>query len=122
MSSTIIELNENSENTQNISNGDFIVHLKKPIQLEKGNVLKLKSCAIDAIQAQTTSQVVVLPKEEGDTELDLSIDIGYYYLDWGCTILDDDGTGSAGNAGGDGGDNKNFTLMSDVASGWGITY
>ena len=112
-SSIVVELNENNS-IQN-SAGDYKVLLKNPIRLDKGDVVKLKSCALDTITSQKSSEIDVLPRSPGDTTLDLSVSIGYYYNDWGCSFLTDDGTGTAtnGNAGGTGGDNKTFDTMTD---------
>ena len=112
-SSIVVELNE--VNAIKNASGDYKVLLKNPIKLEKGDVVKLKSCALDTITSQKTSEIDVLPLNPGDTKLDLSVSIGYYYNDWGCSFLTDDGTdtATAGNAGGNGGDNKIFSTLTD---------
>ena len=118
MSTTIIELNENGPDSINYDSGDYKIILKEPIVLKKNSVVKLKSAYIDAVAPQNNSQIIVPPDTPGGKTATLGISVGYYYLDWGCSIKDQAASGddAGGDAGGDDGSNKNFVMFKDSAA------
>ena len=92
-SSIVVELNEKSTNTINYKNGDYKVLLKKPILLEKGDVVKLKGAVVDSVSKTSENNIVnIAPDTPGGTTKTIGFKFAYYQIDWGSSFED---TGAA---------------------------
>ena len=95
MSSIVVELNEKSANTINYSNGDYKVLLKKPILLEKGDVVKLKGAVVDSVSKTSQNNIVNIdPDTPNGTTKTIGFEFAYYQIDWGSSYQD---TGASGD-------------------------
>ena len=89
MSSIVVELNEKSANTINYSNGDYKVLLKKPILLEKGDVVKLKGAVVDSVSKTSQNNIVNIdPDTPNGTTKTIGFEFAYYQIDWGSSYQD----------------------------------
>jgi len=84
MSQTIIELNQEDINSQSVNNGDYRVNLQKPIVINKGDEIIMKSCFVD--NRIINSNLVelkgdILPDGTRDTIQTITIGFGYYKTD-----------------------------------------
>ena len=92
-SSIVVELNEKSANTINYKNGDYKVLLKKPILLEKGDVVKLKGAVVDSVSKTSENNIVNIdPDTPNGTTKTIGFEFAYYQIDWGSSYQD---TGAA---------------------------
>ena len=92
-SSIVVELNEKSTNTINYKNGDYKVLLKKPILLEKGDVVKLKGAVVDSVSKTSQNNIVNIdPDTPNGTTKTIGFEFAYYQIDWGSSFQD---TGAA---------------------------
>ena len=92
-SSIVVELNEKSANTINYGNGDYKVLLKKPILLEKGDVVKLKGAVVDSVSKTSENNIVNIdPDTPNGTTKTIGFEFSYYQIDWGSSYQD---TGAA---------------------------
>ena len=92
-SSIVVELNEKSGNTINYKNGDYKVLLKKPILLEKGDVVKLKGAVVDSVSKTSENNIVNIdPDTPNGTTKTIGFEFAYYQIDWGSSFED---TGAA---------------------------
>ncbi len=92
-SSIVVELNEKSGNTINYKNGDYKVLLKKPILLEKGDVVKLKGAVVDSVSKTSENNIVNIdPDTPNGTTKTIGFTFAYYQIDWGSSYQD---TGAA---------------------------
>ena len=92
-SSIVVELNEKSANTINYKNGDYKVLLKKPILLEKGDVVKLKGAVVDSVSKTSENNIVNIdPDTPNGTTKTIGFTFAYYQIDWGSSFED---TGAA---------------------------
>ena len=92
-SSIVVELNEKSGNTINYKNGDYKVLLKKPILLEKGDVVKLKGAVVDSVSKTSQNNIVNIdPDTPNGTTKTIGFTFAYYQIDWGSSYQD---TGAA---------------------------
>lgn len=108
--SIIVELAEQAPNSIRLSNGDYSVRLPEPIMIEKGDQVSLKSAFIDNVSAGS-GDINVIPDEAGGSETTVSLNFGYYAVDWGNSTKNegasrafkplfpkDDGTGGTARA------------------------
>ena len=88
-SSIVVELNEKSTNTINYKNGDYKVLLKKPILLEKGDVVKLKGAVVDSVSKTSQNNIVNIdPDTPNGTTKTIGFTFAYYQIDWGSSYQD----------------------------------
>jgi hypothetical protein len=84
MSQTIIELNQEDKNSSSINNGDYTVNLQKPIVINKGDQVVLKSVFVDnRVQNSNTIELKgdILPDGTRDNKQTITIGFGYYKTD-----------------------------------------
>ena len=82
--SIIVELAEQAHNSIRLQNGDYSVRLPEPIMIEKGDQVSLKSAFIDNVSSGS-GDINVIPDEAGGSETTVSLNFGYYVVDWGNT-------------------------------------
>ena len=105
MNNTIIELREKSNNSypnsksvhtatgkQQEINGDYNTILNDPVIVNKGDVIRLKSCFIDS-QTEQDEKIELIqndPLKDGQpvNTTYFKLAWGYYITDWGQTALD----------------------------------
>ena len=84
MSQTIIELNQEDINSSSNTNGDYTVNLQKPLVINKGDQVVLKSCFVDnrVINSNTIElKGDILPDGTRDLKQTITIGFGYYKTD-----------------------------------------
>lgn len=84
MNQTIIELNQEDIHSVSNSNGDYTINLQKPLLINKGDQVLLKSCFVDNRVINSNSIEVkgdILPDGSRDTKQTITIGFGYYKSD-----------------------------------------
>ncbi len=84
MSQTIIELSQQDNTATVHQDGDYTTSLKRPVIIEKGDELILKSCFVDNRISNSKSIVVkgdVLPNGDISDSMTVNVGIGYYKTD-----------------------------------------
>ena len=84
MSQTIIELNQEDVNSQSVDNGDYTVNLQKPLVINKGDEIIMKSCFVDnrVINSNTIElKGDILPDGSRSNTQTITIGFGYYKTD-----------------------------------------
>ena len=84
MSQTIIELNQEDVNSQSVNNGDYTVNLQKPLVINKGDEIIMKSCFVDnrVINSNTIElKGDILSDGSRDSVQTITIGFGYYKTD-----------------------------------------
>lgn len=84
MSQTIIELNQEDVNSQSVNNGDYTVNLQKPLVINKGDEIIMKSCFVDnrVINSNTIElKGDILPDGSRSNTQTITIGFGYYKTD-----------------------------------------
>ena len=84
MSQTIIELNQEDVNSQSVDNGDYTVNLQKPLVINKGDEIIMKSCFVDnrVINSNTIElKGDILPDGSRSNIQTITIGFGYYKTD-----------------------------------------
>jgi len=86
--SIIVELAEQAPNSIRLANGDYSVRLPEPIMIEKGDQVSLKSAFIDNVSSGS-GDINVIPDEAGGSVTTVSLNFGYYAVDWGNSTKDE---------------------------------
>ena len=84
MSQTIIELSQQDNSSTVHQDGDYTTTLKRPVVIEKGDELLLKSCFVDNRISNSKSIVVkgdVLANGEISDSMTVNVGLGYYKTD-----------------------------------------
>jgi len=84
MSQTIIELNQEDINSSSVNNGDYNVNLQKPLVINQGDQVVLKSCFVD--NRVSNSNMIelkgdILSDGTRDIKQTITIGFGYYKTD-----------------------------------------